>query len=424
VGTKATAPAAALPLLVGGLVVWSAVGISRRFRRATPQPAKGTGRPLLVVGLVTAAIAVGAFFAIFEQQEDASPGWFTGYTPLMSAQRVATESAYDGSYVIELEAVQGARAEQRLVPKTIYHPALQVTVAGWARLEPGQTEQSDGQITGELVVMDGVREAGRALATLDPGGDWTRLEATGDIEANAEEIELRIGVRDGSMSGAKVQLDELSVRVVGVNGPWNDPVFKGALVDPSGEQGRWALRPLFESIMPGEVSDMASALLNPQPFSKVALWGDYASTQYRSYWGSFGWLSIDLPTLVYLAIGGLIVAAGVGLGMRAIESRKTGWGWPEWLAVVSIVSLGVAIAIGFAKQMALTAYGGLPSAPQGRYLFVLTIPAVWLLGAGLGTLFGKIWPKAAWAWKWAIANALLFLALYSLFALIMPYYYG
>jgi hypothetical protein len=423
-GTKATAPAAGMPLLAGGLALWLAVRITRRVRATMPRPAKGARVRLLITILLSSLVGVGAFFAIFEQREDQFVGWFTSYASPRSAQRVATDSAHDGRHVIQLEAMQGARAVQRLIPKHIYHPALRVTLAGWVRLEPGQAAPATGQVAGELAVMDGVREASSAYTTLGVGGGWSRVEVTGNVEANAEEIELRIGVRDGSMPGANVQFDDLSIRVEAIGVPWNDPVYKAALVDPSGEQGRWALRPFIEGIVPGEVSDMASALLNPQPFSKAALWADYTAVQYKSFWGNFGWLSIELPPIAYLAIGGLLVLAAAGLVMHVIEGHKGIWGWRAWLAVISIVSLAVAIAISFAKQMALTAYGGLPSAPQGRYLFVLTIPIVWLLLEGLRSLLSRLWPQAASMWNLVLTNLLLLLALYSLLALVVPYFYG
>ncbi|MGA7730119.1 MAG: DUF2142 domain-containing protein [Chloroflexia bacterium] len=423
-GTKATAPAAGMPLLAGGLALWLAARITRRIRATMPRLVKRAGLRLLVVILLSSLVGVGAFIAIFEQREDQSVGWFTGYAPLLGAQRVATDSAHDGRHVIQLEATQEARAVQRLIPRHIYHPALRVTLAGWVRLEPGQAAQATGQVAGELAVMDGVREAGFAFTTLGLGGGWSRLEVAGDLEANAEEIQLRIGVRDGSMPGAKVQFDDLSLRVEAIDAPWNNPIYRAALVDPSGEQGRWALRPFIEDVVPGEASDMASALLNPQPFSKAALWADYAAVQYKSFWGSFGWLSIELPLVAYLAIGGLIILAAVGLAMHIIEAHEYRWGWRDWLAAISIVSLAVAIAISFAKQTALTAYGGLPSAPQGRYLFVLTIPIVWLLLEGLRSLLIRLWPQAASRSKLVLSNLLLLFALYSLLALVVPYFYG
>ena len=139
---------------------------------------------------------------------------------------------------------------------------------------------------------------------------------------------------------------------------------------------------------------MADALLNPQPFSKPALWLAYANTQYRSFWGSFGWLSIDLPAPLYLVIAILLLLALCGLFLRAIRLRSHGVSWRSLLAVVSVFALAAAIFTSFIKQMALTAYGGLPSDPQGRYLFVLAVPITWLIIAGLSALNRRLPPGA------------------------------
>lgn len=416
--TKATAFAAALPLLVTIIAIWLAVGLFRK------RPLRFAATRLLMAILTVGVLGIGAFFAIFEPRVNESAGWFTSYTPLTSAQRVAVTSAHNGSHAIQLDATAGASAVQRVVPPLILHPALRVTLAGWLRLEPGQGQPGANQVTGELAIMDGRRQAGTAVATLTPGDEWSRLEVAGDIEANAEVILLQLGVRNGTAPGSHVQFDDLSLRVEPVGGTWNDPVFKAALVDPSGEQARWAFRSIFESILPGEVENMASAILNPQPFSKAALWSDYATAQYTSFWGSFGWLSINLPTAVYLLIGVLLLLALVGLFIQALRNRKTAWGWQSWLAVVTLISLGLAIIISFTKQMALTAYGGLPSAPQGRYLFVLFIPVVWLLSEGLRLLVKTLGPRSTSLWGLTLATLLLLFAMYTLLALVMPYYYG
>jgi hypothetical protein len=192
-------------------------------------------------------------------------------------------------------------------------------------------------------------------------------------------------------------------------------------------------------LVPGEVRDMADALANPQPFDKGALWRDYAYYQYRTFWGSFGWVTIYLPQLFYTLLDLLIVAALVGLVSRAIRQRE----WPKiWLGIVSLAALVVAVLVGFAKQMSLLAYSGLPAYPQGRYLLVLSIPIAWLLLTGLAEVWRLAYNRslrffgsatesqsairnpqsAIGLWLWA--STLIFFAAYSLFALILPFYYG
>ena len=167
---------------------------------------------------------------------------------------------------------------------------------------------------------------------------------------------------------ASVQFDDMAVNVQGHVAPWNDPIYKAALVDPSGEEPPLVLRDGLSRLVPGEVRNMADALANPQPFDKVALWRDYAYYQYRTFWGSFGWVTIYLPQLFYTLLDLLIVVALAGLVLRAVRRRE----WSKiGLGSVALTALAVAIIIGFAKQMSLLAYSGLPAYPQGRYLLVL-----------------------------------------------------
>ena len=174
---------------------------------------------------------------------------------------------------------------------------------------------------------------------------------------------------------------------------------------------------------------MADVIANPQPFNRSALWRDYAYYQYRSFWGSFGWLSINLPSIFYLLFSIIVLAALAGLVIRVVGKRR----WTEWtwLGLVSLFALLLAIGVSFAKQTSLLAYAGQPAYPQGRYLFVLTIPTVWLLLVGLRELWRPVEHRASdgsdnrsniAVWLWG--NALLFFAAYCLFALVLPYYYG
>jgi hypothetical protein len=111
------------------------------------------------------------------------------------------------------------------------------------------------------------------------------------------------------------------------------------------------------------------------------------------------------------------------------------WTAGAWLAVASHASLGAAFAIGSARQMTLLSFGVIASAPQGRYLFVLAIPIVWLLLVGLW----EAWQAARAAWglttglgrttasRWGVcrlADALLFMAAFALLGLMLPFYHG
>lgn len=417
--TKATAPVAGIPLLIGGLGVWAGVGIARRFGK---ERRISLGR-WVGVGII---VLLAVLFAVVGPREDASAGWFRSYDPLVSAQRVKSAFAHQGNYVLQLDGVKGEEAMQRIVPPAIVHPALDVTLSGYVAF-PGEISERNGEpVVAEIRIMDGAREAGSVTIARATQGEqgWVPVEVSGKVEGNGEQIVLVLGVKEGDAPGAKVWFDDMSIKVEGVSGEWRDPVFTGAMVDPSGETARWGLRPWLEDALPNDAGSMVSAVMSPLPFSKAELWKQYGQAQWMSFWGSFGWLSIDLPGILYQGIGVVVIAACVGLTMRGWRKRNDGWGWRGWFAVVAAASLVIAIAVGFAKQTDLTAYGGLPSPPQGRYLFVLIVPVVWLLGMGLKGIFEKLPEKWArtlkmWALDWP-----LMLAIYCLLALVVPYYYG
>lgn len=418
VATKATASAASLPLLGAGLLLWA---VCKLYGRIKAGPSHSATRLLMrssVIALGAIALAVGAFFVACGPDSTRALGWVTNYTPVQRIERVENSTAHGGHYVIQLDTAVSRTAMQKLIPPLIFHPALRITFVGWARLAPQQDAPAGG-LAARLAVEDGAREAGVVTATLAPGGDWTRMELRADVEQNAEQVILQIGADAPGV----VQFDDLSLSVKGGDQPWNNPIYKAALLDPSGENAPWTVRAPFSALIPGDVRDMVDALLNPQPFSKPALWLAYANTQYRSFWGSFGWLSIDLPDPFYLVIASLLLLALGGLLFRAMSLFSHGISWRVLLAIVSAFTLAAAIFTSFIKQMALTAYGGLPSDPQGRYLFVLAIPTAWLVIAGLSALVRRLPPGAQALCRYIAAGALVFFAAYSLLALIVPYYY-
>jgi hypothetical protein len=193
------------------------------------------------------------------------------------------------------------------------------------------------------------------------------------------------------------------------------------------------LAPWAAALVPGDIGAMADALANPQAFDRWALWRDYAYHQWRGFWGSFGWLTIPLPEPLYAALGAAMLLALAGLAARVVRRRE--WTGSVWLGVVSMAALGAAVAVGFARQMTLLAFGTIASYPQGRYLFVLAIPVVWLLLVGLfeawqvsrtgwaGATGVQRAPASRWGvWLWA--NALLFVAAFALLGLMLPFYFG
>jgi hypothetical protein len=259
---------------------------------------------------------------------------------------------------------------------------------------------------------------------------------------------LRIG--GGGPPGARVQFDDMSLAVSVPEGGLQSAIYRPALLDPSAEQPPLALRSPFDALVRGDAARMADVLVNPQVFDKVALWQDYAYGQFRSFWGNFGWLTVPLPDGFFTGLDLVAGLALVGLAYRAFR-RFGRWSWREWLGTAALVSLVFAVLTGDLKQMMLMAVQFLPAPPQGRYLFVLVVPVVWLLLAGLseigramartgrrsspaeaagsvgtdgtGAETGAIPAVISWG-GWILLNLILFSAGYSLFALVLPYYHG
>jgi len=304
-------------------------------------------------------------------------------------------------------------------------------------------------------VMEGAREAGFGEAQLEPGNaghgpEWTHITASGKISAGAEGVDLRLA---GIGEPGTVQFDDMSLQWGVVGGTWNDPIYKPALINPSGEEPPTVLRDAVKRVLPGEVRALADVVANPQVIDVGALWRDYASVQYQTFWGSFGWLTIYLPGLFYVLFGALLLTALAGLVVGL--ARGHGRSGLAILGVAVLLALAVAILTGFAKQESLLAYAGLPAAPQGRYLFVLAVPLAWLVSVGLSEIWGTkderrrtkdesespssvvggpsadVTRPSSFVLRlssalaiWLCALALGFFAAYCLFALITPFYYS
>jgi hypothetical protein len=450
--TKSSALAASVPMLGLGLVGWAGILVSGWLTTRDKSAAKpGARRASLVPAMyaLLALVLLSAPLVSYQTRVDLAAGWSLNNSPLARASRIYASTAHDGLYVIELGgADRNDVASQVLLPANLYHPALEVEVLGWARLpdRAGEQRQIASPQTPSLRIQiyHGSDQAERGEAVVELQDGWVPFNIQACLPASAEQISLRVQAEGGA-----VQLDDLSVKLKGAFTTWQDPIHLGALVNPSGEEPYLALRDPIARLLPDEVEWMAAVLANPQPFSKEALWQYYARMQYRSFWGDFGWVSLPLPDAAYALLGGITLLAMAGLGLLGIR-RRGGWSYPEWAGLIILLTFSAAVAIGFVRQTAAFAFSDVRAYPQGRYLFVLIIPVVWLLLLGLreliktasglllSTLNARASSKAAGieaeaaqrslaspAWGvWLCVNALLTFAVYCLLSLIIPFYYG
>ena len=140
--------------------------------------------------------------------------------------------------------------------------------------------------------------------------------------------------------------------------------------------------------------------------AKYAIWQMHWPTRSLSTkWRSGAIMPITSTALFgQLRLGDHLPAAAFLYTARPAHRRRAGGAGAEsgpggeWskigLGSIALMALAVAIIIGFAKQMSLLAYSGLPAYPQGRYLLVLIIPVVWLLLAGLSEIWRLICDQA------------------------------
>ncbi len=451
--TKSTALAAAAPLLLMGLLVWVGMLVSLAVEesRVSKLGRQGRGQSTLFVPFVLGAVVLlfgtAAALMLSETQQDEAAGWLSNRATAAHAQRVETTSAHEGTHVMDLGSVGNVAWQPIVAP--IYHPALTITFSGWARLAP-EAGDVEGPVKVRLVVNEGGKEAGKAEAILQQPGKWQALTSKAAITESAEPITLWLRRESGT---GTVQFDDMALQVEGNTRSWDDPVFSPHLVNPSAETGLLALRFPFSRVLPKEARQMAEAALNPQPFNKRALIQYYMDTEYRSFWGIFGWVAVPLPPVLYNLLGIIALSALAGLAWLGVR-RLPLWTWTEWTAVTALISLAGAIVISWAQQMAQLATQGNAAYPQGRYLFVLIIPIVWLLMSGVGGVYTPVvngisrlrrqvhnpdrqieeagaevqdeerLAAASHVGAWLWVNAVALFAAYSLLSLIAPYYYG
>jgi len=268
-------------------------------------------------------------------------------------------------------------------------------------------------------------------------GAWTPFAFTIPINPNDRKVRVSLAAGDHAL-----QFDALSlVGHVPESSAGVESQVRVALFNPSAEIGSLSLRAGVRRLLPLEQVDIIDIQVNQQAFDKLAIARRFAYRQFRSFWGNFGWVSLSLPETLFTLINGLILVAFLGLAWRAMRSIGR-WTRGEWLGLVSLISLVITILVGFARQVAPISTNGVYADPHGRYLFVLMIPIVWLLLAGLSIAWSQAWdcllritnstlqithpkyvniiPWGAWMWS----SAIILFSIYCFLALIGPYYYG
>jgi hypothetical protein len=471
--TKATASAASAPLLALSLLVWLSISVTRLVARRRDARHSGRVYPAsppprwqlraIVVPFVIAALLLltgsGLFISSFQRGNEAV-GWFTGFSPLQRVNRVASSSAHDGSYVIELSGQNAPNGSTNSVSQALlslaHHPSMSLTISGWIRLSPGAAASGPtGPTEVQLSIQEGSRVAGSSEVSVAGTGEWLPISVNARLFDSFEQVLMIItAVGDGSSApAASVQIDHFALKVVLPQDYPQEPASRPVLVNPSAEEAAVSMSAGAGRFLPSEARQLGEVLANPQIFDKGALSRYYADMELRSFWGIFGWVSVPLPEALYTCVQLLLLLALGGLLYAGIR-RSGRWSYSEWLGLTSVGALAGAVSVGFAKQMLALATLSSAAYPQGRYLFVLIVPVLWLLAAGWGEIWsllgglakrvsvGKLnanlrvshtsgdaalsaasptlFPLGAWL---LVVGCGLF-NLYCLLALVAPYYYG
>ncbi|MEO6457175.1 MAG: hypothetical protein ABIO92_02715, partial [Chloroflexia bacterium] len=466
--TKMTALVAGAALAGLGLLAWLGMVISRLAASLIDkyQLRRGVGRtealkrqrqlvlPLSMMLLLLLLLASGVWAAL--EPESTAAGWQIG-GPSDRPVQLQSQSAHDGSHVIELKPGQGA---YQWVDLPLPHPPLTMTFSAWVRTSESTIGDTGAQI-GVIVDQRGrlPQIGSQTLRTVEAwttitstvGGVWTPVYLTVPVQADDRKVLARLMA---GAQGFRTEFDSMSltVRETLPASPEGEDDITLPLFNPSAEIGAWKLHAGLHRLLPAEQADIIDMQVNQQAFDKFAIARRFDYRQFRSFWGNFGWVSLPLPESLFTLINVVIVLALAGLAARAV-GRIGKWTRGEWLGLVSLVALAIAISVGFARQMAPASTAGVYTDPHGRYLFVLMVPIVWLLLAGLSVAWSGItnyelritnylssthkaegrrsWAKSNQAessvipWGvWIWSSAVILFALFCLLSLIGPYYYG
>jgi hypothetical protein len=117
-------------------------------------------------------------------------------------------------------------------------------------------------------------------------------------------------------------------------------------------------------------------------------WVLYGSSIFVGFWGSFGWYSLNLPVWLYLMVGCVSTAAGIGLIYFAIKAIKGSVKVEASQAsVLLLYSFACLLALSLAVLRFMSANAAWPgfnaiTLPQGRFLFpvILAVSTLFMLG--------------------------------------------
>jgi hypothetical protein len=148
-----------------------------------------------------------------------------------------------------------------------------------------------------------------------------------------------------------------------------------------------------------------------------------APVVFRSFWGSFGWRHIWLPSVWYVLLGAVSLVSVVGLVVLTClkifhQERMKDLPYRASFLVYGFCTVLAACVAALLRSVAVQ--GLSPYLSHGRYVFIAMVPFALLFTLGL-----RAWTKPAWR-RVAGGLFLLFLIAYDalcFWGIMMPYYY-
>lgn len=142
--------------------------------------------------------------------------------------------------------------------------------------------------------------------------------------------------------------------------------------------------------------------------------GQFAQTQFQSFWGQFGWMGVLMPNWVYIGFFILTLAGGAGLVYRLYRARIQIDSARDTLLIFLLIAILIQEIF-----VLWTITGCNQSCYQGRYLFPVIGPLMLFLTLGLERWLPTGWPRPIFG---GMLTAMFVLAVVVPFWLIIPAY--
>ena len=304
-----------------------------------------------------------------------------------------------------------------------------VTLGVWVRA----AEAPAAPLTLSLRESRGVAHGTQIEATTD----WTFQAFTATIDSEAPGLAAYLSLPRSEEEAQTAYVD--GIVLVDGEMPLSEAPDYGTA---QAAQGRWGAEP-FENLLrnasaeetwPGMRSWIGNVRIYREPlalaFHSALDWRRSSwvyvpefSNLFHSFWGTFGWNHLSVPSTYFYPLGLLTVLGLVGSGIHLVRrsrsrQRAEAWQGVAWFVLLLAWLVGWGGAILRIHPMFITRYVVWPAA---RYASVAIVPTATLLCVGLSEIIPRRWQRPA---AWLGLLGLLLLDAIALLTVVLPYYYG